>query len=88
MTKQKLVAQVARWGQKKAVLAIVDDLFDAIAECTLAGDTIRLPGFGTFYRKVHKSRRVVHAGEEFRVPGISSIGFRASKARKIREAGR
>lgn len=84
MTRDNFVAQLVRPGRRKAAGQFLDALFDAIAAHVEAGDTIRWPGFGTFYRKTQKARRTVLKENEYQSPEIISIGFRASKLRKRR----
>jgi DNA-binding protein HU-beta len=59
-----------------------------VAEAVRRGETVRIPGFGTFYPARRKSRRIAGppgsaiAGEVITLPSTETIGFRAAKAQR------
>ena len=65
---------------------IVEDVFDAIIHEVKKGRTVRIQGFGTFFKKTHLGRRmespVVNGGEPIEFPDSEVLKFRQSKNAK------
>ena len=62
----------------RVVTAVLDTLVDAVA----AGDTVTLPGFGTFDRRSRAARTGRHpqTGEPMEIPAGQAPGFKAAQA--------
>ena len=87
MNKDSLVTKIAEKSSctKKDVNAIVDALGDVIIEeCRDNGDTVTLPGVGTFKQKRNEAgiRRNPATGESIKVKASSTIKFTVSSAVK------
>lgn len=69
---------------KKTAQTMLTATFNVIAEQVLSGDSLTVPGFGTFYRVQRKARRVRNpkTGEMMMLPERTAVGFRMSKAGK------
>jgi len=61
----------------RVVTAVLDTLVDAVA----AGDTVTLPGFGTFDRRARAARTGRHpqTGEPMEIPATQAPGFKAAQ---------
>lgn len=70
---------------KKVVEQLLHHLFTGVTAAVLAGDTVTVPGFGTFYLKTHKARMVrnLNTGVPMKLPALYKVGFRASKKTKV-----
>ena len=74
------VAEVSVLSKKRSTL-IVELIFDKIQAETLAGNKVRIPGFGTFALK-HKEARTARnpaTGETIDVEAKDVLAFKASK---------
>lgn len=86
MTKSELVmavsgaADIPPEAVGKALNAILDTIIDTLA----GGDTIVLPGFGTFSRKHREARicRNPNTGENMEVPECDVASFKPGKRMK------
>lgn len=69
---------------KKAVAAIVDDIFAAIAKGVKKAGRFSFPGFGTFIVKSRAARkgRNPKTGEPIRIKASKSVKFKAAPAFK------
>lgn len=69
---------------KKAVAAIVDDTFAAIAKGVKKAGRFSFPGFGTFIVKSRAARkgRNPRTGEPIRIKASKSVKFKAAPAFK------
>ena len=89
MTHAELIALVAdRCGTtKKLAREVLVTATRAIAAEVLVGREVQhIPGFGAFYPKTRKRRRIldVTTGKPMRLPATEALGFRASKFCKRR----
>lgn len=78
------VAEKAKISRKDASLA-VDAIFSSIEEALVAGDNVRLIGFGTFEtreRKARMGRNPQNPGEMVEIPAAKAPAFKAGKALK------
>jgi DNA-binding protein HU-beta len=90
MTLHELVRAASRsaYETQTTTAIVLRSVAEIIAEAVKRGETVAIPGFGTFYPKRHKARRIVHppgtpdAGKPLEIPGQKSIGFRSAKAQK------
>lgn len=66
---------------KRLVYSIVNDTIDVIRETLLAGERVRLNGFGTF--EVVECKRKwatsISTGERFEIPSCKRVRFRVSR---------
>lgn len=87
MNKAELVEKVAEkamFPKKEAAIA-VDAVFKTIEEALIAGDNVRLIGFGTFEtreRKARMGRNPQSPGEMVEIPASKAPSFKAGKALK------
>ena len=67
---------------------IIDGVFNAIIDAVRNGESVTIPGFGTFSRKQKDAaiRRNPHTGESIEVPAHGSPVFKPGK--KLKEAAR
>ena len=83
MNKSDLVAAVAApAGQTKTATArVIDEAIAAITAAVVAGDVVRLSGFGTFEARDRAPRtgRNPRTGDEVRVPAARVPAFKASR---------
>ena len=83
VTKDALVRAVAETtGQKITdAKAVIEAFCDTVKARAAAGDTLRLPGFGSFQVKARAARRGrnVATGEEIEIPETTRLTFKASK---------
>ena len=72
----------------QAVGKIVDATFDTIVEAVANGDSVTIPGFGTFSKKQHPARvsRNPRTGESIDVPAHGAPAFKPGK--RLKEAVR
>ena len=74
------VVELSALSKKQAAL-VVESIFDEILAETLAGNKVRIPGFGTFALK-HKEARTARnpaTGETIDVEAKDVLAFKASK---------
>ena len=90
MTKSELVTSVsAATGMPiDAALKAVNAAFDAIINAVGKGDTVTIPGFGTFHSRMREERtgRNPQTGEEITLPACKVPTFKSGK--RMREAVR
>ena len=69
---------------KKAVVAIVDDTFTAIAKGIKKGGRFSFPGFGTFTVKARAARngRNPQTGQTIKIKASKSVKFKAAPVLK------
>jgi nucleoid DNA-binding protein len=83
MTKQQMIEAVsAKTGQGKAeVEAVVDSVFEAIAERLRNNERVDLRGFGSFVVKDKKARqgRYPRTGETIEIAAKRDAGFKPGK---------
>ena len=88
MSKSDLVAAVADKAglSKKDAGAAVDAVLDTVGETLAKGDSLALPGFGTFKVSDRAARtgRNPQTGAEIQIPASKSVGFKAGKTLKDR----
>lgn len=86
MTKKDLTRKIAEeqlLPMKKAA-AIVDSIFDDIADAVAVGDKVNIGGFGIFEAKTRAARigRNPQTKEVVKIPAATVPGFKAAKAFK------
>jgi len=94
MYKTDLIRNVAK--ETRLSRRIVDDVvrasLDAISQALRDGQTVVLPGFGTFYTKERKASTVRHirTGEVIEIPALRQADFRVGDLlrRAVRKAPR
>lgn len=66
---------------KKDAEAIVNEVFDVVAEALEAGDKVQITGFGTLQTHVRAERagRNPQTGEELHIPAKRVVKFKAGK---------
>lgn len=83
MTKRDLIEKLAVRHRKtrKDVGALLESAFETIWRSVAASDRFAWPGFGIFYLKSRKARRIRNpvTGGLMRLPRSKGIGFRAAK---------
>ena len=83
MNKTDLINTAAETAgvSKNEAKAVIDATFDAIGKATRSGDSIRLPGFGTFSLKSRGPRqaRNPRTGEPISIGATSKLAFKPSK---------
>ena len=86
MTKSELVMTVSGAADipPKAVETMLNATLDAIIDVLAEGNTIVLPGFGTFSRKHREARtcRNPNTGESMEVPECDVASFKPGKRMK------
>lgn len=88
MTKAELVAAVQSNCDcdlsKKAVVDIVDCVFETIAKDIKKSKRFAYPGFGTFNVKKRKARngRNPHTGEKIKIKASKTVGFKPAPGLK------
>jgi DNA-binding protein HU-beta len=83
MTKAELISAVASNDEslsKKAVEAIVDGVFSAVAGAIAADGRFAYPGFGTFTVKERAARtgRNPQTGKSIQIAASKNVGFKAA----------
>ena len=94
MYKTDLIRRVAK--ETRLSHRIVDDVvresLAAITQALRDGQTVVLPGFGTFYTREHKAGTVRHirTGESLTIPAMRQADFRVGELlrRAVRKAPR
>ena len=86
MTKKELIAVAAKNAgvSQKAAAAIVDDIFNSIANELIAGEDVTLTGFGSFKVKTRAARsgRNPRTKETVEIPESKVIVFKPSTTLK------
>lgn len=87
MKKAELISKVVdKTGlSKKDASAVVDTVFDVIAEAMIRGEQVSLVGFGTFGSKERQARTCVNPlkpGEKIEVPAMKVPSFKPGKPLK------
>lgn len=75
-----VVAEQARLTKKNAEVAI-NATFVSIGEALVAGEEVRIPGFGTFVVKERAARTGLNPAtrEKIEIKESKAVGFKASK---------
>lgn len=75
-----IVADKARLTKKDAEIA-VEAAFDAIGQALVAGEEVRIPGFGIFSVKERAARQGINPStrESIEIPASKAVGFKVSK---------
>lgn len=83
MTFAEFIADFAERNRitKKASRTVFTRLFASLANEIRHGESLTIPGFGTFKLKSRKARRILNpvTGDEMKLPRTKSIGFSPSK---------
>lgn len=91
MNAADLVAKIAEDSglTKTEAKAVIDGVFDAIAEAAAAGEEISLPGFGKFKVKASPARegRNPSTGAAIQIAASKKLAFTPAKALKDRLNG-
>lgn len=84
MNKSELIKEIAyRAGMtQKDSAKLLEAFQDAIAGAVLSGESVSILGFGNFYPKEIKPRKMVSFGKEIETAGSLSVGFKAGKTLK------
>ena len=85
MTKKELINAIAAKGYtKKDVRIALDAIFETIGEQIVAGETVKISGFGTFGSKEHaeKTGYNIQTKEYVKVPPYKTIKFIPSQGLK------
>lgn len=74
------VAEKARITKTDAALA-VDAVFEAIGQALVAGEEVRVPGFGIFSVKDRAARTGINPAthEKIEIPASKAVAFKAAK---------
>ena len=82
MNKRELAAAVADAHDldNSTATAVVETVFNTIAERVAADDAVTVAGFGTFERRHRAARtgRNPQTGEEIAIAASTSVGFKAA----------
>ena len=91
MKKLQLTDAVAAKAQitKKEAAAVVDAVLDVIAEALVAGDDVKITGFGGFEVKTRAARtgRNPKTGEAVEIPASKCVTFTAGSTLKEKVNG-
>ncbi|WP_370956816.1 HU family DNA-binding protein [Bacillus subtilis] len=86
MNKTEFVGAVAeKLGvTKKEATPKVDAVFEVLAETLSKGESIKIPGVGTFEVRERAARkgRNIQTGEEIEIPASKAVKFKPAKALK------
>ncbi|MBQ7995581.1 MAG: HU family DNA-binding protein [Bacilli bacterium] len=86
MNKAELVLKVGEVAQlsKKDAEAAVNALFEAITEALVAGEEVKVTGFGGFVKKNRPAREGTNPKDQKKItiPASATVGFKVSKALK------
>lgn len=86
MNKAELVEVVAGKSQvaKRDAEAVVEAVFETIADALAKGETVKISGFGIFEKKERAAREGTNpsSGEKITIPASNSVGFKVSKTLK------
>jgi nucleoid DNA-binding protein len=69
---------------QSTVRRVLESALEQIAACVRDGDTVQLPGFGTFRPRDRAERpgRFIRSGEPITLPASRTMAFKPSKAGK------
>ncbi|MBQ1229903.1 MAG: HU family DNA-binding protein [Clostridia bacterium] len=86
MKKTQLIEKAAQASglTKKDTALALDAILDAIGEAVAAGESVQIPGFGTWNVKVQKARtgRNPKTNETIEIPESKRVTFSVGKALK------
>ncbi len=86
MNKAELIEEVALKGNltKKDAEAAVDAVIDVITDALVAGQEVKLSGFGIFAKKMRAEREGTNPAnqEKITIPASATATFKISKALK------
>jgi nucleoid DNA-binding protein len=86
MTKSQLVEKLAEANDlsKQQANAVLESLVDIVVTSVKAGDPVKIPGLGTFKKRVTKARtgRNPQTGEEIQIPARTKAAFTVAKSFK------
>ena len=86
MTKKEFIDSVAIRADvtKKNTEAVLKEFADVITETLAKGDSVSIPGFGTFIRTERGEREGVNPStkEKIKIPASKSAKFKPAKAMK------
>jgi len=86
MTKSQLVEKLAEANDlsKQQANAVLESLVDIVVASVKAGDPVKIPGLGTFKKRVTKARtgRNPQTGEEIQIPARTKAAFTVAKSFK------
>lgn len=86
MKKTQLIEKAAQASglTKKDTALALDAILDAIGEAVAAGESVQIPGFGTWNVKVQKARtgRNPKTNEPIEIPESKRVTFSVGKALK------
>jgi nucleoid DNA-binding protein len=86
VNKQAFVDKVHRAAgleqSKAATTAVIEAVFDSMAEVVKAEQSFRWPGFGTFERRQRAARKGYNpqTGEPIKIKASTTVGFRPASA--------
>ena len=90
MNKQEFVDKVHQAAgvehSKSATTAVIEAVFDSMAEVVQAEQSFRWPGFGTFESRQRAARKGFNpqTGESIKIKASTTVGFRPATALKDR----
>ena len=90
MNKQEFVDKVHQAAgvehSKAATTAVIEAVFDSMAEAVKAEQSFRWPGFGTFESRQRAARKGFNpqTGEAIKIKASTTVGFRPATALKER----
>ena len=90
MNKQEFVDKVHQTAgveqSKTATTAVIEAVFDSMAEVVKAEQSFRWPGFGTFESRQRAARKGFNpqTGESIKIKASTTVGFRPATALKDR----
>ena len=86
MNKAELVEAVAVNSEvaKRDAEAVIDAVFEVIADALVKGEAVKISGFGIFSKKARAAREGTNPsnGSKIEIPASNSVGFKVSKALK------
>ncbi len=86
MTKSQLVEKLAEANglSKQQANGILESLVNIIVSSVKDGDPVKIPGLGTFKKRVTKARtgRNPQTGEEIQIPARTKAAFTVAKSFK------
>ena len=86
MNKSQLIDFVAEKTNiaKVTVSIVISEMHDVIAESLQKGDSVKIPGFGTFTSKKEDDGKVKNckAGERINIPPVNVVNFESSQELK------
>ncbi len=86
MNKVELIEKVAAEARltKKDAQAAVEAVFDSVLEALVAGDEVKVAGFGSFAVKERAARVGINptTKEKIEIPAMKAVAFKAAKPAK------